>query len=96
MEDLQKDFKLSQQSLHHFHHRNGKRKSYTPPSAYTKYFRDEVVEVHEAEEEEEAPINHNAKKTSSTFQNTKTNKSASVLQAVERVPPTAKKVGLMH
>ena len=43
------------------------------------------VKAHEADEEVEVHINHNAKKTSWTSQNTKTNKSASVSQAVEKV-----------
>ena len=60
----------------------------SPPSpfiTYTNVSRDEDVVAHEVEEEEEAPTNPNARKTSSTFQNIKTNKSASVSQAVEKV-----------
>jgi hypothetical protein len=43
------------------------------------------VKAHEADEEAEVHISHNAKKISWTSQNTKTNKSASVSQAVEKV-----------
>jgi hypothetical protein len=58
----------------------------SPFLTYTNASRDEGVVVHEAEEEEEeVPTNPNAKRTSSTSRNTKTNKSASVSQAVEKV-----------
>ena len=43
------------------------------------------VKAHEADEEAEVHINHNGKKISWTSQNTKTNKSASVSLAVEKV-----------
>jgi hypothetical protein len=44
-----------------------------------------AVNVVEEEEGQEAPINHNERKTSWTFRNTKTNRSVSVSLAVEKV-----------
>jgi hypothetical protein len=44
-----------------------------------------AANVVEEEAEQEAPINHNERKTSWTSQNTKTNKSVFVSLAVEKV-----------